>query len=34
MAIDPKDVGELQKALNDASGKASAFWIAFVTFEL
>jgi uncharacterized protein YjbI with pentapeptide repeats len=34
MAIDPKDVGELQKALNDASGKASALWIAFVTFEL
>jgi uncharacterized protein YjbI with pentapeptide repeats len=34
MAIDAKDVGELQKALNDASGKASALWIAFVTFEL
>ena len=34
MAADPRDVGELQKALNDASGRASALWITFVTFEL
>jgi hypothetical protein len=34
MAIDAKDIGELQKALNDASSKASALWIAFITFEL
>src|SRR6266566_8988739 len=34
MAIDPNDVGELQKALNDAAGKASVLWTTFVTFEL
>ena len=26
MAIDPKDLGELQRALNDAAGKASVLW--------
>jgi len=34
MALEPKDVGELQRALNDASGKASGLWITFITFEL
>ncbi len=34
MAIDPKDVGELQKALNDAAGKASVLWTTFITFQL
>jgi uncharacterized protein YjbI with pentapeptide repeats len=34
MGIDPKDVDALQKALNDAAGKASLLWTAFVTFEL
>ena len=34
MAIDPKDVGELQKALNDAAGKASVLWTTFVVFQL
>jgi uncharacterized protein YjbI with pentapeptide repeats len=34
MAIDAKDVDKLQTALNDASGKASALWITFITFEL
>ncbi|CCE05775.1 membrane hypothetical protein [Bradyrhizobium sp. STM 3843] len=34
MPTDPKDIGELQKALNDASAKASVLWITFVTFEL
>lgn len=34
MAIDPRDLGEMQKALNDASGKASALWTTFVTFAL
>lgn len=34
MAGDPRDVNELQKALNDASGKASALWTTFVTFTL
>src|SRR4051794_27640862 len=34
MATDPKDIGELQRALNDAAGKASALWITFITFEL
>jgi uncharacterized protein YjbI with pentapeptide repeats len=34
MALDPKDVGELQKAVNDAAGKASILWTAFVTFAL
>ena len=34
MAIDAKDVGELQKALNDAAGKASVLWTTFITFEL
>jgi uncharacterized protein YjbI with pentapeptide repeats len=34
MALDPKDVSELQKALNDAAGKASVLWTTFVTFEL
>src|SRR5215471_5188961 len=32
--IDPKDVGELQKALNDAAGKASVLWTTFVLFQL
>jgi uncharacterized protein YjbI with pentapeptide repeats len=34
MPIDPKDVGELQGALNDAAGKASVLWTTFITFEL
>jgi len=34
MAIDPKDLGELQKALNDAAGKASVLWTTFVIFQL
>jgi hypothetical protein len=34
VAIDPKDVGELQKALNDAAGKASVLWTTFVVFQL
>ena len=34
VAIDPKDVGELQKALNDAAGKASVLWTTFVIFQL
>src|SRR6266478_5467773 len=34
MPIDPKDVGELQSALNNAAGKASVLWTTFITFEL
>ena len=34
MTIDPKDVGELQKALNDAAGKASVLWTTFIIFQL
>src|SRR5215475_9711812 len=34
MAIDPKDIGELQKALNDAAGKASVLWTTFVSFQI
>jgi uncharacterized protein YjbI with pentapeptide repeats len=34
MPIDPKDVGELQRALNDAASKASVLWTTFITFEL
>jgi hypothetical protein len=34
MAIEPKDLNEIQTALNDAAGKLSALWITFVTFEL
>jgi len=34
MPIDPKDTGEIQKALNDAAGKASVLCTTFVTFEL
>jgi uncharacterized protein YjbI with pentapeptide repeats len=34
MAPDPTDLGELQKALNDAAGKASILWTTFVTFSL
>jgi len=34
MANDPKDVGELQKALNEAAGKASVLWTTFVVFQL
>jgi uncharacterized protein YjbI with pentapeptide repeats len=34
MAIDPKDIAELQKALNDAAGKASVLWTTFVIFQL
>jgi hypothetical protein len=32
--MDPKDVGELQKALNDAAGKASVLWTTFIIFQL
>src|SRR3954453_6930696 len=34
MTIDAKDLGALEKALNDAAGKASVLWTTFVTFEL
>jgi len=34
VAIDPKDVGELQSALNDAAGKASVLWTTFIIFQL
>jgi hypothetical protein len=34
MTIDPKDVGELQRALNEAASKASVLWTTFITFEL
>src|SRR5215469_4895311 len=34
VAIDPKDLGELQKALNEAAGKASVLWTTFITFQL
>jgi uncharacterized protein YjbI with pentapeptide repeats len=34
MAVDPKDIAELQKALNDAAGKASVLWTTFVIFQL
>src|SRR5262245_41861542 len=34
MAVEPKDIGELQKALNDAAGKASVLWTTFITFQL
>jgi uncharacterized protein YjbI with pentapeptide repeats len=34
MAIDPKDVDELQGALNDTAGKASVLWTTFITFAL
>ena len=34
MAIDPKDLGELQRALNEAAGKASVLWTSFVLFQL
>jgi hypothetical protein len=34
VAIDPKDLGELQKALNEAAGKASVLWTTFVIFQL
>jgi len=34
VAIDPKDLGELQKALNKAAGKASVLWTTFTTFQL
>ena len=34
MSIDPKDIGKLQRALNDAASKASVLWTTFITFEL
>jgi hypothetical protein len=34
VAIDPKDLSELQKALNEAAGKASILWTTFITFQL
>jgi uncharacterized protein YjbI with pentapeptide repeats len=34
MAITPKDLGELQRALNDAASKLSVLWTTFITFEL
>jgi hypothetical protein len=34
VAIDPKDIGELQKALNDAAGKASVLWTSFIILQL
>ncbi len=32
MAADPKDLGALEKAVNDASGKAGALWLSFISF--
>jgi hypothetical protein len=34
VTIDAKDLGELQKALNEAAGKASVLWTTFITFQL
>src|SRR5215469_1402890 len=34
VAIDAKHLGELQKALNEAAGKASVLWTTFITFQL
>ena len=34
MAIDPNDLDGLQKALNDAAGKASVLWTTFIIFQL
>ena len=34
MAVDATDLGALEKALNDAAGKASVLWTTFVTFEV
>ena len=34
MTVDSKDVAGLQKALNDAAGKASVIWTTFITFQL
>ena len=34
MTIRVDDIGEIQKALNDAAGKASLLWTTFITFEL
>ena len=34
MVTDPKDVAELQKALNDTAGKASVLWTTFITCQL
>src|ERR1700757_4097056 len=34
MPVDPKDVDELQKALNNDAGKASILWTTSITFEL
>jgi hypothetical protein len=31
LAVDAKDLGALEKALNDAAGKASVLWTTFVT---
>jgi uncharacterized protein YjbI with pentapeptide repeats len=33
VAIDAKDLGELQKALNEAAGKASVLWTTFIIFQ-
>ena len=32
--MDAKDLGELQKALNEAAGKASVLWTTFIIFQL
>jgi hypothetical protein len=32
MGIDPRDLGALEKAVNDAAGRASNLWISFVFF--
>jgi uncharacterized protein YjbI with pentapeptide repeats len=34
LAIDPKDLGELQRALNETAGKASVLWTTFISFQL
>jgi hypothetical protein len=32
MGIEPRDLGALEKAVNDAAGRASNLWISFVFF--
>src|ERR1700730_3399186 len=34
MTNNATDIGKLEKALNDAAGKASVLWTTFITFEL
>jgi hypothetical protein len=34
MPIEPKDLGELENALNNGAGKAALLWTTFVTYHL